>query len=99
MRNYRRNKNIVERKIHGASYLIDISDNYMDEKCHLYEMNDMGDIIWNIIDESSKVESQIDYIVLHIKKMIIDDIPYDVIRMDVESFFNSIKNEGFIEVI
>lgn len=96
---YKRNENVVERKIHGAFYLINIKDNYLDDKCRLYEMNEMGDVIWNILDISSREESQIDFIVNRIKELIVDEVPYDIIKEDVESFIDSINKEGFLEVV
>ena len=96
---YKRNENVVERNIHGAFYLINIQDNYLDDKCRLYEMNEMGSVIWNIIDVSSEEKSQIDYIVRYIIGLIVDEVSFDDIRKDVESFIDSISKEGFLRVI
>ena len=95
---YIKNKYIVDRKIHEDFYLIDISDNYSDDKCRLFEINEMGHVIWDMLDCLPDNESQVDMIVSKIKKMIIDDIPEDVIKIDVESFINSMIEEGFIRV-
>lgn len=99
MNKYRRNENVVERNIHGAFYLIDIRDNYLDDKCRLYEINEVGDVIWNILDSSSEEESQIDCIVKYIIDLIVDDVSYYVIKNDVESFIGSISKEGFLRVV
>lgn len=95
---YKRNTDIVERKIHGAYYLIDITDNYMDEHCRLFEINEMGDYIWNKLTQCDESNNLIDYLVEEIKEMIIDDISSEVIRNDVELFVKTIENEGFLEV-
>lgn len=89
----------MERNIHGAFYLIDIRDNYLDDKCRLYEINEVGDVIWNILDSSSEEESQIDCIVKYIIDLIVDDVSYYVIKNDVESFIGSISKEGFLRVV
>ena len=99
MNKYRRNENVVERNIHGAFYLIAIRDNYLDDKCRLYEINEVGDVIWNILDSSSEEESQIDCIVKYIIDLIVDDVSYYVIKNDVESFIGSISKEGFLRVV
>ena len=48
-------ENIVERKIHDTYFLIDISDKYLDDKCHLYEINEIGDFIWKQLGMSDTV--------------------------------------------
>lgn len=50
----KKNPNIVARKIHGSSFLIDISDNYSGDKCALYEINETGMFIWSNIDRETK---------------------------------------------
>ena len=42
---YDKNPNIVCRDIHGSYFLIDITDNFSDNVCSLYEMNEIGRFI------------------------------------------------------
>ena len=45
-----KNENVVVRKIHGTTFLINIADNFAGDRCALYEVNETGLYIWNQID-------------------------------------------------
>jgi hypothetical protein len=45
-----KNPNIIKRNIHGTYFLIDITQRYDDNKCRLYEINETGSYIWDILD-------------------------------------------------
>ena len=47
---------IVERHIHEAIYLINIKQNYLNDKCCLYEINEMASYIWNKIGRNTSVD-------------------------------------------
>ena len=90
---YAKKKNIVKRDIHGEFFLIDISQNYLDDKCHLYELNAMGNYIWDLLDQyQSSFE-----IAGEIVQATIDDISFDAVFRDVTAFLNLIKEENFLE--
>lgn len=86
------NKNIVARIVHGCNFLIDITDDYSNDKCSLYELNEMGMYIWNCIDGYRTVEQ----IAEAVCEAIIDDVDYCTILSDVKEFFLIIKEQGFI---
>lgn len=92
---YIKNKDIVKRNVHDAVFLIDITDNYLDDKCRLYEINSIGSVIWDLLDTITK--NQIEEISSNILAMIIDDVPLDVIRRDVIDFLHLMEKEHFIE--
>ncbi len=92
---YIKNNDIVKRNVHGVIFLIDITDNYLDDKCRLYEINEIGSIIWDLLD--TVTDNQIYEITSKIKAMIIDDVPIDIIRNDVIEFLLMIEKEHFIE--
>ena len=97
MKTYIKNKNIVKRNIHEYAYLIDITENYLDEKCRLYEINQVGSIIWDLLDDYCN--DQINEISRKIKSMIIDDIPFEIIKNDVKDFLSLMKDEGFLKEV
>jgi len=86
-------ENVVARKIHDTFFLIDITDNYSDDKCVLYEINESGMFIWNSIDR----KKTIDEIAALLKVAIIDDIDYQIIYDDVVDFVNALKAKQFVK--
>ena len=51
----RKNESIVARKIHDTYFLIDTKENYSDEKCRLYEINEIGYFLWNNISKDNSL--------------------------------------------
>ncbi len=97
MKKYVKNNSIVKRNIHDATYLIDITENFLDEKCRFYELNQIGSTIWDLLEDES--ENQAEQISQDIKKMIVDDIPLEIIMNDVSSFLLLMKEKGFIKEV
>lgn len=89
-----KNINIVERKIHGSFFLIDISDNYAEDKCALYEINEVGSFIWNQIDGKRSLTD----IAVELQKAIVDDIDLQVLIDDASEFVESLLAKQFVEV-
>lgn len=89
-----RREDVVLRQIHGALFLVDITDKYLDESCSIFELNEMGAIIWNQMDG---VKAMRDIAAL-LQEMIIDDVPLDVIEEDVSGFIQDLSKLGFVEV-
>lgn len=89
----KKNENIVARQIHGAFFLIDLADHYLDDKCVLYEINETGWFVWNTINGSFTI----DEIVSRLKDSVEDDIDYQQIHDDVTDFIRALKSKRFIE--
>lgn len=89
-----KNTNIVERKIHGSFFLIDISDNYAEDKCALYEINEVGSFIWNQIDGQKSIMD----IAVELQKAIIDEIDIQILIDDIQEFIESLLAKQFVEV-
>lgn len=90
---YDKNSNIVCRDIHGSFFLIDITDNFADNVCSLYEMNEIGKIIWDNISNNTALE-----IAKLLKGTITDDIPLDDLLNDVSEYLNTLEANGFISL-
>lgn len=90
---YKKNDNIVARKIHDTYFLIDITDNYVHDTCVLYQINEVGFFIWNYINEKETS----DELAIRLKNAIKDNIDYQIIRNDVNEFFCQLKIKGFIK--
>lgn len=84
---------IILRQIHGISYLIDTKCNYYDDKCYLYELNEVGAFLWKNIDEFNTVKKLAHYLF----EQIIDDIEEELILKDVIEYIDILKSNGFIE--
>lgn len=89
----KKNENIVARKVHGSSFLIDISDNYSGDKCAIYEINDTGMFIWDNINGTRSIEE----LVTLLKTVIIDDINYQILHEDVKEFIDTLIIRQFVE--
>lgn len=89
---FKRNRNIVLRNIHGAHFLIDITDNYQDDKCVIYELNEIGKFIWENIDGNNvkKLSEKL-------KILIVDDIEYEIIYNDIFEYVNVLLKDNFIQ--
>ena len=89
----KKNENIVARKVHGSSFLIDISDNYSGDKCAIYEINETGMFIWDNINGTRSIEE----LVTLLKTVIIDDIDYQILHEDVKVFIDTLIIRQFVE--
>ncbi len=87
-----RNKNIVLRNIHDTYFLIDITDNYQDDKCVMYEINEIGKFIWENIDGKNGQD-----VVQNLHSIIIEEIEYQVIYNDVLEYVNVLLEKNFIK--
>ncbi|MGN1433722.1 MAG: PqqD family protein [Ruminococcus sp.] len=92
---YIKNEAIVARHIHDTNFLIDITDNYMDEKCRLYEISDTGMYIWSVIEECSGIKEITESLI----KIIADEVDYGVVYDDVSEFVGLLLNQGFVKEI
>jgi len=86
---------IVERNIHGSIYLINIKQNYLNDRCCLYEINEMGSYIWNNIVGVTPIEDIVNKI---ISDMDVQDVCRDEIKADVTEYIYLLEKEGFLEV-
>lgn len=91
---YKISKNIVRRKVHDTYFLINIADNYSDDKCVLYEINEIGNFIWNHIEDR---EDNIDkYIASLLVEKVEEDVDFSVIYNDVTNYISMLLKERFI---
>lgn len=89
----KRNANIVKRKIHDTYFLIDITQNYLEDTCSLYEINEIGAFIWDQINESNTIND----IAMNLYQVIQDDsIEWNDIINDVKEYIDLLKNEKFV---
>ena len=91
----RRKEYIVERNIHDSIYLINTRQNYLNDKCCLYEINEMGSYIWNKICEEVSLDDIVNEILSDID---IQDVSFDEIKNDVNEYICLLAKEGFLEV-
>lgn len=90
---FEKNENIVARKIHDTFFLINITDKYENDKCILYQINEIGFFIWNNIDGKNSSDDLADLI----KSAINDEVDYQTILSDVSEFLSELNNNGFIK--
>ena len=88
-----KNKNIVGRRVHDTYFLIDITDNYSDDKCALYEVSGMGEFIWIQLDTLDSVDAVVEAITASIT----DYIDHSIIHDDVVEFISVLRSIGFLE--
>ncbi|MGI6500020.1 MAG: PqqD family protein [Anaerostipes sp.] len=90
------NKNIIKRKIHDSYFLIDITQNYFDDTCNLYEINEIGSFIWEQMNNACSIDKIVNQLSLEIKAC---DVEKDTIKTDVKDYIKVLFEEGFLEVI
>lgn len=82
----------MARKIHETFFLIDIKQNYLSNKCLLYEINEVGYFIWNALSKASSILEIADMIESEIEDVIDRGLMID----DVKIFLEILKQEGYI---
>ncbi len=87
-------ENIIERQIHDTYFLIDIKQNYLDDKCRLYEINETGSYIWNMLLKGSNVNDIVKSILYEVG----DEAGYEEIYSDVTEYIDLLRRAGFLEV-
>ena len=92
---YIKNQNIVKREIHKEYFLINIKQNYLNDKCYLYLLNTRGNYIWDLLDQYNSAMQ----ISREIFKAVIDPINFTDIYKDVTDFLNLLEKEHFLEYI
>ena len=86
---------IVERNIHDFIYLVNIKQNYLNDKCCLYEINEMASYIWNKIDGNTPIDEIVNQILSEVD---VQDVSFDEIKSDVNDYIYVLAKEGFLEV-
>lgn len=88
-----RNKNIIFRNIHGSRFLIDITENYSDNTCSIYEVNEIGEFIWKALSGEMSEEE----IAIKLQTAVSESIEYSEILSDVRNFLELLIQQGFAE--
>ena len=91
----KRKDSYVLRNVHGTYFLIDITCSYADDKCHLYELNQIGAFIWEHMDGNKDIRQ----ISEELLAALADDIALEVIITDVANYADTLQKCGFIEVL
>ena len=88
----RKNESIVARKIHDTYFLIDTEENYSDEKCRLYEINEIGYFLWNNISKDNSLNELTALLLTALD----DEVDEKQVYEDVEMFVKSLISMGFV---
>lgn len=88
----KRNPDIVRRKIHDTCFLINIRQNYLNDKCYLFEMNEIGDFIWSQLDKDIDIES----LTRLLLEKLVEPVPFEQVYLDIKEYVGILKEEGFI---
>lgn len=86
---------VVERKIHDSIYLINTKQNYLNDKCCLYEINEMASYIWNQIDGNTSIDEIVNRLFYDME---IQGASFDEVKKDINDCVCLLTNEGFLEV-
>ena len=88
------NKNMVLRKIHDSFFLIDITQNYLNDRCTLYEVNEVGAFIWQQLEKGCEVSEIFSNIM---SSIILEDGSSDDVLNDLNDYLNILQANGFLE--
>ena len=86
-------ENIVARKIHNSYFLINIEQNYSNDKCFLFEINEVGYHIWKLME----LCLDIDEIVNELYEKVDREVAKDILAKDVKEYMLGLMQEGFVE--
>ena len=86
-------QNIVGRRVHDTYFLIDITENYANDKCSLYEISSVGEFIWDQLDALDNISDIVDVII----RSISEEVEYSAIFNDVTEFINALLCLNFLE--
>lgn len=86
-----KNQNIVKREIHDSIFLINITQNYLNDKCSLYELNQIGNFIWDSLNNANSIDDITELLMLEI----VTSINRVEIFNDIYEFMFILKNEHF----
>lgn len=89
---YSRNQNYVLRKIHETYFLIDITDNYKDDKCRLIETNEIGEFIWSKLIKEMSIKELTD----ELMAALTDDVPEAVLHDDIKAYLQTMSAKGIV---
>lgn len=89
-----KNENIVARKIHDSFFLINIKDDYSDETCNLYEINEIGYFLWNKVSECNTIAELVD----ELSSALEDEVDKSILTDDVNEYISGLVEMGFIFV-
>ena len=88
-----RRKDVIKRNIHGEIFLIDATQNYFDDECFLYQLNEIGEFLWEQLSKPINAYGLVEAL----KKNIWEKIPEEDLLRDVKVYIESLKQEGFLE--
>lgn len=83
---------IVERRIHGTWYLIDIADRYEEDRAHLVRLNDSGYLAWNALTKPRCASE----IAAELVRSSDGDVTYREALKDAKGFVGSLLAKGLI---
>ncbi len=89
-----KNKSIVKRVIHDSVFLIDISANYANDKCYLYQLDAIGCFIWDCLTDTGEISAIVEQIL-----SVTTGLETDVVYHDVAEFIEMLLAEKFLEVL
>ena len=92
---YIRNQNVVLRCINNSFFLIDITENYLEKKFDLYEINEIGVFLWNRMEKEVTVEK----LKTELIKEIDSEVSEEDIEKDIISFLETLRRRNFINEV
>lgn len=90
----KKNEDIIARKIHECYFLIKLKDDYSDQKCRLYEINEVGYFLWNMVDEVKDLNE----LASLLAEQVTENISKEMILHDVKEYIDELICMKFIEV-
>lgn len=90
----RQRDGIIARQIHDSYFLIDTKQSYNNDKCSLYEINEIGYYIWNKLDYTRSIED----IAKSLLPLLAEEINYEELVSDIKEYLDMLIEVNFVEV-
>ena len=92
----KRNPEIVLRKVGDFYFLIDPHRSYNSENEDIFQTNEIGAAIWNLLKDYCNVSE----VYTALLELLTDEVDYDMqeqIQEDIVFFINQLKQNGFVD--
>lgn len=93
MEKIRRKDSVIIRHIHENIFLIDTKCNYENNSCIFYEINEMGEFIWEHLSGWMNLEDA----VYRVINDLVGEYDYDEASVTIEEYIKKLIKIGYIE--
>lgn len=89
---YQRNEIYVLRKIHDTYFFINITDKYNDDKCQLIETNEVGEFVWEQLEQPRGLKE----IVYSLIEIVNEEVDFKEVYEDIRNYLEDLNAKDIV---